>query len=345
MITRRTLTALAVACPAIMRVTRAGAAEVEMRMHHFMSGVSPGHREFMVPWSRKVEAESGGRIKITVFPSMQLGGAPPQLFDQAKDGVVDIVWTLPGYTANRFPISEVFELPFIAAKSAMTNSRALQDFAQRHLMQEFSDVHPICFWAHDGGVIHSSRPVTKLEDMRGLKLRFPTRLAGEGLRALGAAAIGMPVPQVPEAIAQRVIDGCVVPWEIVPSIKVHELVRNHATFPGTPTFYTSTFVLGMNKARYNALHADLKKVIDDNSGQTATAMVANMFDSVAPKVMEMAEKRGNRITALSSDEVERWKKACEPVTQAWLQSVKARGIAGENLIADVQALITRYQAA
>jgi TRAP-type C4-dicarboxylate transport system substrate-binding protein len=338
---RHVLTGL-IAAPAVLRVGRVGAAEVTMRLHHFMAGVSPGHREFLVPWGKKVESESGGRIKVDVFPSMQLGGAPPQLFDQAKDGVVDLVWTLPGYTANRFPIIEVFELPFIGAKRAMTNSRALQDFSARHLAKEFADIHPICFWAHDGGLIHSSRPVTKLEDMKGLKLRFPTRLAGEGLRALGATAIGMPVPQVPEAVAQRVIDGAVVPWEIVPSIKLHEMVKNHTAFPGTPTFYTSTFVLAMNKARYAGLAPDLKAVIDANSGQVATAMVATMFDTTAPKVEELAKKRGNAVHTLAADEVQRWKTACAPVTEAWLKAAKERGLNGEALLADATSLIAKH---
>lgn len=341
---RHVLTGL-IAAPAILTIGRAGAAEVSMRLHHFMAGVSPGHRDFLVPWAKKVETESDGRIKIDVFPSMQLGGAPPQLFDQARDGVVDLVWTLPGYTANRFPKIEVFELPFIAAKRAQTNSRAVQDFAAKHLGTEFGDVHPICFWAHDGGLIHSSRPVTKLEDMKNLKLRFPTRLAGEGLRALGASAIGMPVPQVPEAISQRVIDGAVVPWEIVPSIKLQEMVKNHTAFPGTPTFYTSTFVLAMNKARYQGLAPELRAVIDRNSGQVATAMVAAMFDNTAPKVEEMARKRGNTIHVLAADEVARWKAACSPVTETWIKSVKEKGIDGDALLAEATALIAKHEQA
>ncbi len=133
-------------------------------------------------------------------------------------------------------------------------------------------------------------------------------MRGEGLRALGATAVGMPVPQVPEAIAQRVIDGAVVPWEIVPSIKLQEMVKYHIGFPGTPTFYTSTtFVLAMNKARYAALAPDLRKVIDDNSGMVATNMVAAMFDNTAPKVEELAKKRGNTVTTLDAGEVARWK--------------------------------------
>jgi TRAP-type C4-dicarboxylate transport system substrate-binding protein len=133
-----------------------------------------------------------------------------------------------------------------------------------------------------------------------------------------------------------------VPWEIVPSIKLHEMVKHHIGFPGTPTFYTSTFVLAMNKARYAALAPDLKKVIDDNSGMVATNMVAAMFDNTAPKVEELAKKRGNTVTMLDAGEVARWKAACAPVTEAWLKGVKEKGLNGENLLADATALIAKH---
>jgi TRAP-type C4-dicarboxylate transport system permease small subunit len=106
-----------------------------------------------------------------------------------------------------------------------------------------------------------------MEDLKGLKLRFPTRLAGEALKALGANAIGMPIPQVPESLAQRVIDGAVIPWEVVPAVKVQELVKFHTEIPGSPTLYTATFILAMNRVKYDGLPADLKAVIDKNSGQ------------------------------------------------------------------------------
>jgi TRAP-type transport system periplasmic protein len=111
MFNRRHVLASLIGAPAVLRVSRAGAAEVSMRLHHFMGGVSPGHREFLVPWAQKVESESGGRIKIDVFPSMQLGGAPPQLFDQARDGVVDLVWTLSAIRPTAFPSSRCSSCP------------------------------------------------------------------------------------------------------------------------------------------------------------------------------------------------------------------------------------------
>jgi TRAP-type C4-dicarboxylate transport system substrate-binding protein len=334
----------ALASPAILRSGPARAAEVSLRLHHFLPAVSNGHAKFLAPWAKKVEAESGGRIKIDIFPSMQLGGTPPQLFDQARDGVADLIWTLPGNTPGRFPRIETFELPFTAARRAIVNSKALQDFADRNLGDEFGAVKPICFWAHDHGLIHSSREVKTLEDLKGLKLRFPTRLSGEALRALGVTAIGMPIPQVPEALAQKVIDGCVVPWEVVPAIKVQELVKNHTEIPGSPTFYTATFILAMNKARYDGLPADLKAVIDANSGQVAAAMAGEVWDSAGATVSEMVRKRGNTITTLTADEAQRWRKATDPVVEAWLKATKEEGIDGGKLLDDARATLAKFDA-
>jgi TRAP-type transport system periplasmic protein len=346
--TRRRFLALAggaVAAPALLRKGYAQAPQVTLRMHHFLPPVSNGHAKFLAPWAQKVGQESNGRIKIDIFPAMQLGGTPPQLFDQARDGVVDLVWTLPGNTPGRFPISETFELPFVAHRKAVVNSRAIQEFAEANMKDEFKDVHPICFWAHDHGLIHANKAVKTLDDMKGLKLRFPTRLAGEALRALGATAIGMPIPQVPESLAQRVIDGTVVPWEVVPSIKVQELVKNHTEIPGSPTLYTATFILAMNKAKYEGLPADLKQIIDANSGQTAAAMAGRVWDEQAEIVSDMVKKRGNTITTLTEEEAARWRKTTEPVVENWLKTTKERGIDGQKLLDAARAAIKKHDSA
>jgi TRAP-type C4-dicarboxylate transport system substrate-binding protein len=335
----------ALAAPALLREGYAQSPQVTLRMHHFLPPVSNGHAKFLAPWAQKVQQESGGRIKIDIFPAMQLGGSPPQLFDQARDGVVDLVWTLPGNTPGRFPITETFELPFVPHRKAVVNSRAFQEFAEASMQDEFKDVHPICFWAHDHGLIHSTKPVKTMEDLSGLKLRFPTRLAGEALRALGATAIGMPIPQVPESLAQRVIDGTVIPWEVVPSIKVHELVKNHTEIPGSPTLYTATFILAMNKAKYEGLPADLKQVIDAHSGMVAATMAGKVWDEQADVVSAMVKGRGNTFITITEDEKARWQKATHPVVENWIKTVKERGSDGQKLLDAARAALKKHESA
>jgi TRAP-type transport system periplasmic protein len=341
-INRRVLALGALAAPALLRTPPAAAQETTLRLHHFLPAVSNVHRFFLQPWVQKVQTESGGRLRIQIFPAMQLGGAPPQLYDQARDGVADIIWTLPGNTPGRFPRIEVFELPFVSHKRAIVNCKAVQEFADKHLREEFREIHPICVWAHGEGLIHSRRPVRSMEDLQGMKLRFPSRLNGEALRALGAAPVGMPVPQVPEALAQGVIDGAVVPWEVVPALRLQEMVRHHTEVPGSPTLYTAAFILAMNPAKYAALPPELKRVLDANSGQAAAVMAAVPWDERGPVVEEMARKRGNEIVVISEEEKRRWTRATQPVVESWVASMKERGIDGGALLEDARALVAKH---
>ena len=335
----------ALAMPFVIPGARAQAVTT-LRLHHFLPPVSNAHAKLLAPWARKVEAESQGKIKIDIFPAMQLGGTPPQLFDQARDGVADIVWTLPGNTPGRFPSTEVFELPFIASRRGIVNARAAQEFADMHLKDEVKDVKLLAYWAHDAGVIHANKAVRTMDDLKGLKLRNPTRLAGEALKALGATSVGMPVPQVPESLAQRVIDGAVIPWEVVPAVKVQELVRFHTEIPGSPTLYTASFFLAMNKAKYEAMPAEARAVIDANAGQAFARMAGPMWDNEAAAVSAMVRARpGNTISIISEEEKARWVAATLPVHAAWIEQVKARGLDGTKLIADARALVAKYEAA
>jgi TRAP-type C4-dicarboxylate transport system substrate-binding protein len=341
MLARRSLLLAGLAAPALVRP--ASAQEVTLRLHHFLPAVSNVHRHFLMPWAQKIAAESQNRLRIQIFPSMQLGGAPPQLYDQARDGVADIIWTLPGNTPGRFPRIEVFELPFVAHRLGVPNAKATLEFYQTHLRDEFREVHPITVWTHDGGSIHANKEVRRMEDLRGLKLRFPTRQAGEALRALGAAPIGMPIPQVPEALSQRVIDGAVVPWEVVPSIRLQELVRHHTEIPGTPTLYAASFILAMNPAKYAGLPAELKQVLDANSGMVAAEMAGKVWDEQGPLVRAQVERRReNQIIQITTEERDRWAATCRPVVEAWIAAGRERGFDGAALLDAARALIAKH---
>lgn len=345
-LTRRQLVAsgAALAAPSVMGTANAQATTT-LRLHHFLPPVSNMHVKMLVPWAKKVEAASGGKLVIQIFPSMQLGGTPPQLYDQARDGVVDIVWTLPGSTPGRFPASETFELPFICNRKGSVNARAAQEFGNSFLGEETKDVKLLSYWAHDHGVIHSNKPIATMDDLKGMKLRFPTRLAGEALKALGVSAIGMPVSQVPESLAQGVIDGAVTPWEVVPAIKVHELLKNHTEIPGSPTFYTATFFLAMNKAKFASLPPEFQKIIDDTTGLVFAADAGKMWDEAGAAVEEMVRKRGNSIKAISEAERDKWIATTQPVTDAWIKSMADKGLDGNKMIAAAKAALGKYASA
>ena len=341
---RRTLLAsmmASMAAPAVLRLARAAAPQVALKLHHFFSSVSGGHDKFLAPWARKLEAESAGRIRIDIFPSMQLGGAPAQLFDQARDGLADIVWAVPGSTPGRFAKIEAFELPFVPSRRALVNSKAIEDYAAANLKDEFREVHPICFSCRDRGVVHANRTIQSIGDLKGLRLHVPNRLAGETVQALGAHGVSAPIPQVPMAITAHVIDGCLDPWDVVPGLRLHDLLKTHTDFTES-SLSTTAFVLAMNKAAYERLPRDLKTVIDNNSGQLAAGMAGAMWDIEAAAVADMVRQRGDPITMLTAEQVATWRKATEPVIAAWLRQMKERKVDGGKLIANVRVLLAKY---
>ncbi len=321
------------------------AQEVTLRVHQFLPAQAPIPNNFIAPWAKKVEEESKGRIKVDLFPSMQLGGSPPQLFDQVKDGVVDIIWTLPGYTPGRFPRTEAFELPFIAGNGEQT-SQAAWEFYEKHLKDELKDVKIIAVHTHGPGLIHAKgNGVRKLEDMKGLKLRAPTRIINELIKTLGATPVGMPVPQMPEALSRGVIDGTVVPWEVTTPLKVAELVNTHTTFSGNRSLYVSFFIFAMNQAKYDSLPDDLKKVIDANSGMEASKWAGRVMDEGDVPGLEAAKKRGNTIVELDAAETARWVEASQPVVDGWIKEMDGKGLNGKQLVEDVRTLVEKYAGA
>ena len=331
---------------ALLAVTMAAplaqAQDVTLRLHQLLPPQATIPALAITPWIENVQQESGGRIKIDHYPSMQLGGAPPSLFDQARDGAVDIIWTVLGYTPGRFPKSEAFELPFMVTTGEAT-SKAYYDYVQKHALDEFKDVKPLALHTHGPGLIHvKGNGVRALEDMKGLKLRGPTRIITNMLGKLGATAVGMPVPAVPEALSKGVIDGAVIPWEVTVALKIAELTNTHTGFTGDNGLYTATFAMVMNKESYAKLPDDLKKVIDANSGLETAALFGQAMDKGDKIGLKIAQDRGNAIITLDAAETARWQKAAEPVVEEWVAEMKGKGVDGAALVADAKALIAKY---
>lgn len=341
---RRTLLASGIAslaAPALVGAARAETATVTLKLHHASSAVSCAHVNFLVPWARNVETQSGGRVHIDIFPSMQLGGQPAALLDQARDRVADIVWAMPSKTPGRFPKSELFELPFVSPRRALVGSKAMEDFAGEFLQDEFHEFQPICFSCADRGILHAARPIETITALSGLRLDVRTRFAGQAVQALGARAVPMPTGQLELAITRRLVDGCVVPWDMVPALRLDELLNCHTDFADT-TLSTTAYVLAMNKAVYQKLPADLRKVIDDNSGQIAAGMAGAMWDLQATAVADMVIGRGDRVITLAPDVVVHWRKATAPVVDGWIKDMKARKIDGAKLLTSARSLFEKY---
>lgn len=321
----------------------AGAAmaqDVTLRFQHFISPKGSVPHYFMQPWADKILEESGGRLKIEIYPAMQLGGKPPALFDQIRDGVIDGGWAIPAYTPGRFPEAEAFELPFMTSMSAEASSRAAWEFTQKYMQERFADVHLLAVHVHGPGVIHvKGDAVESVADFNGLKLRGPSRQANALLEAVGAIPVGMPVPAFPEALSKGVVDGGVIPWEIVPALKVQELANSHTQIGGDRALYNTYFIWAMNKDSYAALPDDLKAVIDANSGIETSGWAGKAMD-VGDKVGEqVVADNGNTIVTLSDDVVAELRVIGDALTEAWIADMNEKGLEGAAMVADAQAMV------
>ena len=341
---RRTLlksgAAVALGSPALSSFAQA---QVTLKFHTFMAPQSNVWLNMHKAWMDKVEKESGGRIKFEAYPAMQLGGTPAQLYDQAKDGVVDITWTLPGTTTGRFPRIEVFELPFMMTNAEAT-SRAYWEYVQTMAPDEFKEVQLLALQVHGPGVIHTvDKPVRSVDDLKGLKVRGPTRQVTKLLASLGATPVGMPLPSIPDALSKGTINGAVIPWEVVPSVKVQELTKYHAEFdPAGGSLYTTAFVMSMNKAKYNSLPPDLKKVIDNNSGINTSGWLGKTQQAGDAAGRKTATDRGNQIFTVSVEESQNFRRKSRAIELEWVEDMNKRGFDGRKLLDTAKALIEKH---
>lgn len=317
------------------------AQDVTIRIHHFMSEKAPLHSKLLVPFAENIAKASDGRIAIELFPSMSLGGRPGDLYDQAVDGAVEAVLTLPGYTSGRFNRTEVFELPFIMENSLAT-SQAFWDLIDSDLQNaEFDELQILTGWVHGPGVIHSKEPINKLEDLAGKELRGPTRVVTDLLGELGATPVGMPLPMIPENLSKGVISGATIPWEVTPSIRLTELVENHTEFGGDRAIYTATFVLAMNQDVYDDMPDDLRAILDAETGKAMSAFAGQVM--IDADTFGRSKATGNNIITLDTDEVTRWIDASKPVYDRWVARASEEGFDGNAAIAQAKALIAENQ--
>lgn len=344
MIQRRTLlkssAAVALASPALGSFAQQA---VTLKFHTFMAPMSNVWLNMHKAWMDKVEKDSGGRIKFEAYPAMQLGGTPVQLYDQAKDGVVDIVWTLPGNTAGRFPRVEVFELPFMM-NNAEATSRAYWEYVQTMAPDEFKDTQVIALQVHGPGMFHTKERLIKTaDDLKGMKVRGPTRQITKMLGYLGATPVGMPLPAISDALSKGVIEGCVIPWEVVPSVKVNELTKFHSEFdPAGGALYTTTFVMAMNKAKYNSLPPDLKAVIDRNSGIETSGWLGRVQQAGDAAGRKSASDRNNTIHTIPASEAQEFRRKARLVEVEWVEDMNKRGFDGKKLLETARSLIDKH---
>lgn len=331
------------AAPAFVRNAFAQGPEITLKLHHFLGPKGPENMRMLVPWAKAVEADSGGRVKIDIYPSMSLGGSPAQLFRQVADGVVDIVWVVNGYTPGLFPRSEVFELPTIFTNNIAATNLAMREMYETYLAPEYQAVHLLFNHVHAGQAITMGRtPVHSIADTRAKRLRVPGPTGIDVVKAMGATPVSMPVPDLPQALSTNVVDGALIPFEVIPALQLQEVSKYQIEGPDHNRFGTTVFQVSMNKARWASLDDDLKAVFAKNSDTEFLRDLAKTWRSMEEDGLALAVKAGNEHIVLSQTEMDGFNAVLAPVVDKWIADHP--DIDGKTLVEVARKTIAKYAA-
>ena len=304
--------------PSILRAQ----APIELKISHYVPALHGLQTDFIEPWSKEVEKRSGGRVSCKIFAGASpLGKAENQL-DRVQNGIVDIAFGLSGNPRGRLPRSIIVEMPFLI-ETAEQGTRTLMSVYPKYLKEEYKGLKVLCLLTHNAGHIHTrDKKVEKLEDLVGLRLRTPSPTVSAMLVQLGAVPVGMPPGAAYEQIQKGVIDGACFPWDPVRAFKIDEVTKFHTV----ASFYTAAFWYGMNEKKYNSLPAEVKKIIDDVSGEYLASRMQGWWDKWDAAGKAAATARNNTIITLSPAELKRWADALIPTYNKVMIETEAQGV-------------------
>jgi TRAP-type C4-dicarboxylate transport system substrate-binding protein len=314
---------------AVAGVTAASAqAETTLRMAHFWPGASGINEDIFEAWAETIEEASGGDLTVEMFPSGTLA-KPDAIYEAAANGIADIGATAQGYTAGRFPLSQIVELPGVAT-TATQGACVLQTlYDDGHLDSEYEDTRPLFMFTTGPGGIHTiDTDVQRPEDLEGLRIRRPTAVAGQMLDNMGAEPVGMPAPDIYTSMQRGVIDGLSFPWEGLKGFRINELVNYHTEVP----FYTLIFVATMNQRAYDSLTPEQQAVINNNAGMKWAENAGEVFDRLDVEGKQEAADAGHTIREIDNPlDHPDWQKPLKDGIESYLTELAERGLPGREV--------------
>jgi len=318
----------------------ASAQEITLKFSHY---VPPSHgiqTDLIEPWAKALSEKTGGKVKVEIFAVNSAFGNAARQADQVKAGVTDIAFGLRGIPRGRFEKTSIIELPFLV-KDAGAGSRVLWElYKDGTLKSDYEGFKVLALMTHHGGLVHTvSKPVRVPDDLKGLRLRTPSDAVSAMLEALGASPVGLPPAQIYENLQKSVIDGVVTTWDLVSAIKLNELLKYHSD----GKFYTAAFYIVMDQKRFDALPPEVRKAIDELSGDALVEKFGPIWDKWDAAGFADSKVRGHEIISLTEEERGKWRDQLKPMVEKYLTDLEGKGIKDARAIyAKMNALIAKY---
>ena len=288
-------------------------------------------------WGKEIEKRTNGRVVVTMHYGGTLTPAP-QVYDGVVKGLSDVGMSVCGYTRGRFPLTEVVELP-LSHRSGWAITKVINEYISKFKPKEFDDVKMMYMHAHGPGLVHTKKPVEKLEDLKGMKVRAFGAVT-KIVTALGGVPVSMAMGETYEALSRGVAEGSIAPYEALQAWKWGEVVKSTTEAWGMA--YSSAFFIAMNKAKWNGLPPDIQKIIEQINGEWFEKH-GKGWDEIDKAGKEFTIKLGNKIVTLSVDENRKWERAVKPLYDEYVKSMKDKGLPGDEVLKFFLQTIYKYQ--
>jgi TRAP-type C4-dicarboxylate transport system substrate-binding protein len=318
------LKACAFATAIALGAASAQAQTVTLKLSHF---VPPQHtfHKWITAWAEKIEKESNGRLKFEIYPNGQLVGPPNRQFDAARNGIVDIAWCLHGVTPGRYPMTELANLPFTFPSVGVDlpeMAKRLTELAPKYLAAEHTGLHILFMNQAPPVTLYSKEPIKTLADYKGKKIRYASITNKQMLETLGAAPMLIPPSDAQDAMSKGIVEGAMFPHEAGVAYDLASVVKYNIE----PPVASATFAMVMNPAKYNSLPADLRAIIDKETGVAGGMSFAAAYQAQEKLARELeVSKKGLQIITLPAGDVTKMKELSKPIIDKAIADLESQG--------------------
>jgi len=294
----------------------------------FSTFFPPSHENAKITdaWCKEVEKRTNGKVRVRHYTGATLT-APAQTYDSVVQGVCDVGNIVLGYTMGKFPLTEVLDYPLGYPNGTMSTHLSNAYFAKFH-PKEFDEVKVMYFHGQGPGILHTRKPVAKLEDLQGMKIRTFGSNA-EFMRLLGGIPVAMPMGDAYDAISKGVADGAMLAYEALEGWKLGEVIKSSTE--NYASAYTATFIIAMNKNKWNSIPPDMQKIIEQIN-QEWIERQAKVWAAIDESGRKYSLARGNKIIKLSAEENARWSAKAQPLFDRYVKNMQARGLPGQDVL-------------
>jgi TRAP-type C4-dicarboxylate transport system substrate-binding protein len=301
----------------------------------------PGHMASLAfdQWGKDLEKATNGKVKVRIYHAATLAPAVQQ-YDAVVKGIADVGNHVLGYTMNRFPLSEVLDLP-LGFPSAAVVAKMYQDYYTKMKPKEFDDIKVLWFHGQGPGYVNTrNKPVEKMEDLKGMKMRCYGGNA-RFLQALGGTPVAMPMGEVYDALSRGMVDGILSSLESLESYRTGEHLKYETQ--NKKTAYGACFLVAMNKKTWNSLAPDVQKIVDRLSEEQYDKF-GKAWNQGDEKGKAFLDKRGVKFISLTPQEEQRWvDKGAKPLFDDYVKRMKEKNLPGDKALDTVLTFLKPYQ--